>query len=50
MWALSWTTLRDRWQLFVGAIITVALAVAWTQASLLALVTAATADVPGKLG
>jgi putative ABC transport system permease protein len=46
MWALSWTTLRDRWQLFVGAIITVALAVALTQASLLGLVSAATADPP----
>jgi putative ABC transport system permease protein len=49
MWALSWTTLRDRWQLFVGAILTVALAVALTQASLLALVSAATADVPSGL-
>lgn len=49
MWALSWTTLRDRWQLFVGAIVTVALAVAMTQASLLALISAATAEVPGGL-
>lgn len=49
MWALSWTALRDRWQLFVGAIVTVTLAVALTQASLLALVSAATADIPGDL-
>jgi putative ABC transport system permease protein len=45
----SRATLRDRWQLFAGAAITVALAVALVQSSLLALVSAATADVPAGL-
>lgn len=49
MWVLSWSTVRDRWQLFVGAFITIALAVSLTQSSLLALVSAATADVPADL-
>ncbi len=49
MLAASWATVRDRWQLFIGAIVTVALAVALTQSSLLALVSATTANAPAHL-
>ena len=49
MLAASWVTVRDRWQLFIGAIVTVAMAVALTQSSLLALVSAATANAPAHL-
>ena len=49
MLSLSFSTFRDRWQLFLGAIVTVALAVALCQATLLGLITAATADVPDDL-
>ncbi len=49
MFALSLTTLRDRWPLFVGAIVTVAIGVALVQASLLTLIAAATLDVPAGL-
>ena len=49
MLSASLANVRDRWQLFAGAIITVALAVALTQSSLLALISAATADAPDHL-
>jgi putative ABC transport system permease protein len=46
---MSWSTFRDRWQLFVGAIITVCLGVALMQSSLLALISADTASIPAGL-
>src|SRR5687768_15313499 len=46
---MSWSTFRDRWQVFVGAIVTVCLGVALVQSSLLTLVSAATADIPAGL-
>ncbi|MCP4959007.1 MAG: FtsX-like permease family protein [Actinomycetia bacterium] len=49
MFALSLTTLRDRWTLFVGAIVTVTIGVALVQASLLTLIAAATADIAAGL-
>jgi len=49
MFALSIITLRDRWTLFVGSIVTVAIGVALVQASLLTLIAAATADIPAGL-
>ncbi|MCC6223848.1 MAG: FtsX-like permease family protein [Thermoleophilia bacterium] len=45
----AWSTFRARWHLFLGAIVTTAFAVSFTQASLLALVAAATASVPPEL-
>ncbi len=49
MLRMSWSTFRDRWQVFVGAIVTVALGVALVQSSLLTLIAAATAKVPAGL-
>ncbi|GAA4470442.1 hypothetical protein GCM10023170_087260 [Phytohabitans houttuyneae] len=49
MLRMSWSTFRDRWQVFVGAIVTVCLGVALVQSSLLTLVSAATADIPAGL-
>jgi putative ABC transport system permease protein len=49
MLRMSWSTFRDRWQVFVGAIITVCLGVALVQSSLLTLVSAATAKIPPGL-
>ncbi|SNQ45573.1 conserved membrane hypothetical protein [Frankia canadensis] len=49
MLRLSWSTFRDRWQVFIGAIVTVALGVALVQSSLLTLISAATARVPAGL-
>ncbi|MEV4620904.1 ABC transporter permease [Asanoa sp. NPDC049573] len=49
MLRMSWSTFRDRWQVFVGAIISVCLGVALVQSSLLTLVSAATAKVPPGL-
>ena len=43
---LSWGTFRDRWPLFVGAILAVAVGVALVQASLLTLISAATPSIP----
>ncbi|MFF5987682.1 FtsX-like permease family protein [Prauserella flavalba] len=45
MLRLSWSTFRERWQLFIGAIVTVCLGVALVQSSLLILVTAATSGL-----
>ncbi|HTF09425.1 MAG TPA: ABC transporter permease, partial [Asanoa sp.] len=49
MLRMSWSTFRDRWQVFVGAILSVCLGVALVQSSLLTLVSAATASVPPGL-
>ncbi|MCL9795173.1 FtsX-like permease family protein, partial [Frankia sp. AgKG'84/4] len=49
MLRMSWSTFRDRWQVFVGAIVTVALGVALVQSSLLTLIAVATAKVPAGL-
>ncbi|ADP82370.1 protein of unknown function DUF214 [Pseudofrankia inefficax] len=49
MLRMSWSTFRDRWQVFIGAIVTVALGVALVQSSLLTLISAATAKVPAGL-
>lgn len=49
MLLLAWSTFRDRWQVFAGAIITVCLGVALVQSSLLALVAAATPPIPPGL-
>ena len=46
---LSWGTFRDRWPLFVGAIVAVAVGVALVQASLLTLISAATPSIPTGL-
>ena len=42
---LSWATFRERWPLFVGAIVAVAVGVALVQASLLTLISAATPSI-----
>jgi putative ABC transport system permease protein len=49
MLRMSWSTFRDRAQIFVGAVITVCLGVALVQASLLTLVSVATAKVPPEV-
>ena len=46
---LSWATFRERWPLFVGAIVAVAVGVALVQASLLTLISAATPSIPAGL-
>lgn len=46
---LSWSTLRERWQLFVGAFVAVAVGVALVQASLLTLLAAADPRIPPGL-
>jgi putative ABC transport system permease protein len=45
MLTTSWSTFRDRWPIFVGAVITVAVGVALVQASLLALIAAVTEPI-----
>lgn len=49
MLLLSLSTVRQRWTLFVGAIVTVTIGVALVQASLLTLIAAATPDIPKNL-
>lgn len=49
MLRLSWSTFRERWQLFLGSIVTVSIGVALVQSSLLILVTAASFDAPATL-
>lgn len=49
MLLLAWNTFRDRWQVFIGAIVTVCLGVALVQSSLLTLISAATAPIPPEL-
>ena len=46
---LSCATFRERWPLFVGAIVAVAVGVALVQASLLTLISAATPSIPTGL-
>jgi putative ABC transport system permease protein len=46
---LSWSTFRERWQLFMGALVAVALGVSLVQASLLTLASAADPVIPGDL-
>ena len=46
MLRLSMSTFRERWQLFIGAIVTVCMGVALVQSSLLILISAATAQAP----
>src|SRR5262245_22470744 len=46
---MSWSTFRERWQVFVGAIVTVCFDLALVQSSLLTLVSAATAKIPPGL-
>ena len=46
---LSLATFRERWPLFVGAIVAVAVGVALVQASLLTLISAATPSIPSGL-
>ena len=49
MTGLSWSTFRERWQLFLGALVAVALGVALAQASLLTLLAAASPTIPPGL-
>jgi putative ABC transport system permease protein len=49
MLRMSWSTFRERWHVFLGAMITVCLGVALVQSSLLTLISAATARVPAGL-
>ncbi|MEU4563533.1 FtsX-like permease family protein [Actinoplanes sp. NPDC023936] len=46
MMRLSWAGVRDRWPIFLGAVLTVCLGVALVQSSLLLLVSAATLGAP----
>ncbi len=46
---LSWGTFRERWPLFVGAIVAVVVGVALVQASLPTLISAATPSIPAGL-
>lgn len=46
---MSFSTFRERWPVFAGAILTVCLGVALVQSSLLTLVSAATATIPAGL-
>ena len=46
---ISWATFRERWPLFVGAIVAVAVGVALVQASLLTLISAATPSIAAGL-
>lgn len=43
---MSWSTFCDRWPVFIGAIITVAVGVALVQSSLLTLISAASPTIP----
>jgi putative ABC transport system permease protein len=49
VFSLSLSTFRDRWPLFIGAILTVAMGVALVQSSLLILVSAASPHIPAGL-
>lgn len=49
MLLLAWKTFLDRWQVFIGAVVTVCLGVALVQSSLLALIAAATPPIPPGL-
>ncbi|KAA9151682.1 FtsX-like permease family protein [Amycolatopsis acidicola] len=49
MFGLSLSTFRERWQLFLGAILTVVIGVALVQSSLLILISAAVPEIPAGL-
>lgn len=49
MLRMSWSTFRDRWQVFIGAILTVSVGVALVQSSLLILIAAAAPTIPAGL-
>lgn len=49
MFGLSLRTFRERWQLFIGAMLTVAMGVALVQSALLILVSAASPVIPASL-
>ena len=49
MLRMSWSTFRDRWPVFIGAILTVSVGVALVQASLLTLIAAASPSIPPGL-
>lgn len=49
MLRLSWSTFREKWQLFLGSIVTVSIGVALVQSSLLILVKVATFEAPPGL-
>ena len=49
MLRMSWSTFRDRWQLFAGAILTVSIGVALVQSSLLTLLSATAPTTPSGL-
>lgn len=49
MFALSLRTFRERWQLFIGALLTVAMGVALVQSALLILISAASPVIPAGL-
>ena len=46
MLRMSWSTFRDRWPVFIGAVLTVSVGVALVQASLLTLIAAASPSIP----
>ena len=49
MLRMAWSTFLDRWPVFIGAIITVAVGVALVQASLLTLISAVSSTIPPGL-
>ena len=49
MLRMSWSPFRDRWQVFIGAVLTVSVGVALVQSSLLILIAAATPTIPAGL-
>ncbi len=49
MLRMSWSTFRDRWPVFIGAVLTVSVGVALVQASLLTLIAAASPSIPPGL-
>lgn len=49
MLRLSWSTFTERWQLFIGAALTVCMGVALVQSALLVLISAATMEAPAAL-
>ncbi len=49
VFTMSWSTFRERWQLFVGSVLTVSVGVALVQASLLTLLAAVSPATPPGL-
>ena len=50
MFTMSWSTFRERWQLFVGSVLTVSVGVALVQASLLTLLAAVALEFRRRAG